>query len=42
VYTHQEGIKNTDLRVGQNVEVMVDSTDPFDAYVIENKLYTED
>jgi hypothetical protein len=42
VYTHQEGIKNTDLRVGQNVVVMVDSTDPFDAYVIDNKLNIED
>ena len=42
VYTYQEGIKNIDLRVGQNVEVMVDSTDPFDAYVIDNKLNIED
>lgn len=42
VYTHQEGIKNIDLKVGQDLEIMVDTTNPFDAYVIDNKLYIED
>lgn len=42
VYTYQEGIKNIDLKVGQDIEIMVDTTNPFDAYVIDNKLYVED
>lgn len=41
-YTMKENIKNFDLFIGQDVSLMVDTTDPYESYVIENFSNDED